>query len=305
MSRLKAKLASGEKTITAEITPPKGIGVKKLLQHAELVAPLVDAINLTDCQRALVKMSSLAASRVLIDHGFEPVLQLTCRDRNRIALQSDLMGAGALEIPNLLCLTGDPVKVGDHPDAKSVFELEAVGLMKLVGKLQAGRDDSGQKMNRASQFFIGGVVNPTQHAPTQLTRMKLKIEAGAQFFQTQANYDLDDFAAFLAEARKLPAKILGGVLVLHSYDIAAYIDANIPGIRIPPAILDRFKESRDPVQTGIDIAVETMLKIEPSCDGFHLMTVREEELIPKVLEAYRARAHAPNAALRSPSGSRS
>lgn len=300
MSRLRDKLTSGERVITAEITPPKGIGTKKLLKHAELVAPLVDAINLTDCQRALVKMSSLAASRVLLDHGFEPVLQLTCRDRNRIALQADLMGAGALGIENVLCLTGDPVKVGDHPDAKPVFEVESVGLMKLVGKLQAGRDDSGQKMNRPSQFFVGGVVNPTRHAPTQLARMRQKIEAGARFFQTQANYDLDDFAGFLEEARKLPAKILGGVLVLHSFEIASYIDQNIPGIRIPNGVLDRFRESKDQVQTGIDIAVETMLRIEPACDGFHLMTVREEELIPKVLEAYRARRNAPaNSSLRA------
>lgn len=287
MSRLKAKLASGEKTITAEITPPKGIGVKKLLQHAELVAPLVDAINLTDCQRALVKMSSLAASKVLLDNGVEPVFQLTCRDRNRIALQSDLMGAAALGIPNLLCLTGDPVKVGDHPDSKPVFEIESTQLLNLVGHLQNGRDRAGNKMNKATKFFVGAVVNPTlsQNAG-QFARMEKKIEGGASFFQTQANYDLEDFRAFLRESRRLGTKILAGILVLHSHEIAYYIHENIPGIRLPDAVLARFAKDPASEEIGIDFAVETMRYLEADCDGFHLMSVRNEEILPRVLERY-------------------
>jgi len=290
MSKLSAKLLQNQRVITAEITPPKGAGIKKLSRHAELLKPYVDAINITDCQRALVKMSSLAACRVLLDNDVEPVYQLTCRDRNGIALQSDLMGAQALGIPNVLCLTGDPVKVGDYTCAKSVFEVEAVGLLNLVGRLQGGKDASGNKMNAPTKFFVGAVVNPTVQALTgQLQRMQKKIDAGARFFQTQANYDLDDYYRFLTASRSLQTKVIAGVLILHSYEVAKYIHENIPGIRLPSILLDRFQSASHPEQVGIDFAVETMLKIESVSEGFHLMTVREEELIPKVLEAYHAR----------------
>jgi methylenetetrahydrofolate reductase (NADPH) len=283
---LKEKLHSGNLVITAEITPPKGAGIKKLVQNAALLGPLVDAINVTDCQRALVKMSSLAACRVLLDHGHEPVFQLTCRDRNTIAMQSDLKGASALGIPNLLCLTGDPVKVGDSPNSKSVFEIESVRMLEIVRELQNGRDASGEKMNAPTKFFTGAVVNPTVSNASQLKRMEKKREAGARFFQTQANYDLDDFHSFLVDTRKLGVKVLAGVLILHSKQIAHYIHENIPGIRMPESVLQRFDAAQDEVQFGVDYAVETMLKLREVCDGFHLMTIRMEQLIPQVLEAY-------------------
>jgi len=288
MGKLADKFAKNERVITAEISPPKGAGIKKLIKNAELLKPHVDAVNITDCQRALVKMSSLAACRILLDIGVEPVFQLTCRDRNGIALQSDLMGAGALQIPNVLCLTGDPVKVGDSPNSKSVFEVEAVGLLNILRKLQGGTDNSGQKMNAATKFFVGAVVNPTSKS-NQLDRMAKKIESGAKFFQTQANYDLDDFAAFLEQAKSMNTKILSGVLVLHSYEIASYINKEIPGITLPDSLLERFKNSTNAEETGIEFAVETMLRLDKLCQGFHLMTVRNEELIPKVLERYYAR----------------
>jgi methylenetetrahydrofolate reductase (NADPH) len=287
MSKLQEKLLSGRKVITAEITPPKGAGVKKFLKRASLLQPIVDALNVTDCQRALVRMSSLVASKVLIDSGVEPVFQLTCRDRNSIALQSDLMGAGALGIPNLLCLTGDPVKAGDCPQSKSVFEFEALGLLGLVQKLQQGRDQEGHKMNAPTKFFVGAVVNPSlRQAQGQLSRMEKKISQGARFFQTQANYDLEDFHGFLKETRTLDAKVIAGVLLLQSYDMAAYIHANIPGINIPDAVLERFRESPDAAQTGIDFAVETMRHLEDVCDGYHLMSIHAEDLLPKVWEQY-------------------
>ncbi len=288
MTRLSEKFQKGEFVFTAEISPPKGAGIKKLLKNAEILKPHVDAINITDCQRSLVKMSSMAACRVLMDIGVEPVFQLTCRDRNAIALQSDLMGAGALKIPNILCLTGDPVKVGDAPGSKSVFEVEATGLLNILKKLQAGTDNSGHKMNAPTKFFVGAVVNPTLKS-NQLDRMTKKIEGGAQFFQTQANYDPEDFASFLNEAKTLNTKILAGILVLHSYEIASYIHQEIPGISLPDSLLERFKNSSNHEETGIEFAVETMLRLKDLCQGFHLMTVRNEELIPKVLERYHAR----------------
>lgn len=287
MGILKEKLFSASLAITAEVTPPKGAGIKKLVNNAERLKPLVDAINITDCQRALVKMSSLAASRVLLDHEIEPVFQLTCRDRNRIALQSDLFGATALGIPNVLCLTGDPVKVGDCPDAKSVFELESTKLLKLAKKLGTGIDDSGAKTNAPTKLFLGSAINPTLKGNSnQLSRMASKIEAGAQFFQTQANYDLDDLKAFCIEAKKFNTKLLAGILILHSSEAAVYIHDNIPGIHLPEPILEQFKQSPNAQQTGIELAVKTMSYLSPHVDGFHLMSIRREDLIATVLETY-------------------
>lgn len=291
MGRLKDKLVSNQPVITAEITPPKGAGIKKLVKHANLLKPLVDALNITDCQRALVKLSSLAACRILLDHGIEPVFQLTCRDRNKIAIQADIMGAGALGIPNLLCLTGDPVKVGDCPDAKPVFELESTKLLQLAKRLQMGLDDAGHKLNAAPKLFLGSAINPTLDGNSnQISRMMKKMEAGASFFQTQANYDLEDFYRFSAEAKKLNTKLLAGVLILHSYESAKYIHDNIPGIHIPTSTLERFQRSANPTQTGIDLAVETMVQLKPVVDGFHVMSIRQEELIVQVLETYHGKA---------------
>jgi len=290
VSRLKEKLGQNKPVITAEIAPPKGAGLKKLLRHTELLAPHVDAINITDCQRALVKMSSLAASRVLLDHGAEPVLQLTCRDRNSIALQSDLMGASALGIRNLLCLTGDPVKVGDSRQSKSVFEVESLALLNIVQKLQSGRDQNDLKMNAPTQFFVGAVVNPSlDHGISQLQRMAKKVEAGAQFFQTQANYDLEGFKHFLNESKTLNTNIIAGILILPNAKVAKFIHENIPGIRMPDSIINRFfdaKNEKDELEVGIQIAVEMMRGLQTLCQGFHLMTIRQEELIPQVLERY-------------------
>lgn len=287
MGILKDKLISGIPVITAEITPPKGAGIKKLIKNALLLKPKVDALNITDCQRALVKMSSLAACRVLLDHGIEPVFQLTCRDRNRIALQADIMGAGALGIPNMLCLTGDPVKVGDCPEAKSVFELESVKLLQLANKLQRGTDDSGHKLNASPKLLLGSAINPTlKNNTNQILRMRKKIEAGASFFQTQANYDIEDFYQFAKEAKQLDTKVLAGILILHSYEAAQYIHDNIPGIQIPEAVLERFKNSNNPESTGVELAVDTMTRLKNVVDGFHVMSVRQEELIEQVLEKY-------------------
>lgn len=293
MGKLADKLASGQKVITAEIAPPKGPGIKRLLEHAALIGPKVDAINITDCQRALVKMSSLAACKVLLDAGHEPVLQLTCRDRNSIALQSDLMGAGALGIPNLLCLTGDPVKAGDCPQAKPVFEVESVRELEIVQKLQSGTDWNGEKMNKKTKFLVGAVVNPSQASAGQMARMEKKIAAGAQFFQTQANYDLDDFRNFIVDAKsRFQTKVLAGILLLHSKEVARYIHDNIPGIRIPDSVLAGFESAPNAEQYGIDFAVRTMLSLEDVCDGFHLMTIRTEELLPKIWDAYHEKRNA-------------
>jgi methylenetetrahydrofolate reductase (NADPH) len=284
MGQLQEKLAQHQRVITAEISPPKGAGVKKLKENIALLKPWVTAINVTDCQRALVRMASWAVCKILLDSGAEPVFQLTCRDRNSIALQSDL--------------TGDPVKVGDSPDSKSVFELESLKLLQLVSKLQKGRDSHELKMNAPTRFFVGAVVNPTLKGSNgQLERMKKKIGHGASFFQTQANYDIDDFASFLKSAQEFQVPVLAGILILHSAEVANYIRANLPGIQMPDEIAVQLNNSKDQEAEGIQIAVNSMLKLEHLCAGFHLMTIRQESLIPKVVEQYYAKSTLKNPSL--------
>lgn len=290
MGILQDRLSKRQRVITAEISPPKGAGTKKLRELISLISPHVTAINITDCQRAIVRMASWAACKIIMDCGTEPVLQVTCRDRNSIALQADLMGASALGIPNVLCLTGDPVKVGDHPDSRSVFEYESVKLLQTVSSLQKGRDAQNLKMNAPTRFFLGAVVNPTVKGSTgQIDRMKKKIAAGASFFQTQANYDTDDFCSFLKLTQDVNTPILAGILVLHSKEIAHFIHRNIPGIQLPPSILERMDVSSNPEAEGIEIAIESMLALKDLCAGFHVMTIRRESLIPKIVKGFHER----------------
>lgn len=288
MSLLKQKLKNQEPVLTAEISPPKGPGIKKLKENISLLKPWVTAINITDCQRSIVRMASWAPCKIILDQGSEPVFQVTCRDRNSIALQADLMGASALGIKNVLFLTGDPVKVGDSPSSKSVFELESVKLLELASKLESGKDGNDVKMNSPLRFFKGAVVNPTLlGSASQLDRMKKKVAAGASFFQTQANYDNDDFLRFLKECTSLKTPVLAGILILHSAEIAAYIRENIPGIQLPEEVVTRLKEASDPVEEGIQIAVESMNQLKSFCAGFHLMSIRQEHLIPQAIQQFQ------------------
>jgi len=290
MGLLKERLSAKEFVITAEVSPPKGAGIKKLIENVRLVGPHVTAINITDCQRSIVRMASWAACKIVLDLGVEPVLQVTCRDRNSIALQADLMGASGLGIPNVLCLTGDPVKVGDSPNSRPVFEVESTNLLRMASRLQMGRDNQNLKMNAPTRFFLGAVVNPTlKGAHGQYDRMIKKIESGASFFQTQANFEVEDFSSFLKLARNTNTPILAGILVLHSSDIAHFIHENIPGIQMPASILKRMVDATDSEKEGIEIAIETMLALKDDCAGFHLMTIRREHLIPEVVKGFYER----------------
>lgn len=285
MGLLRQKLENQEPVLTAEISPPKGPGTRKLKENIDQLKPWVTAINITDCQRSIVRMASWAACKIILDSGAEPVLQITGRDRNSIAIQADLMGSFALGIRNVLFLTGDPVKAGDSPNSKSVFELESLKLLELASLLEQGKDGSQLKMNSAARFFKGAVVNPSlANSTSQLERMKKKVHAGASFFQTQANYDTADFVNFLKESAPLNIPVLAGILILHSADIARYIHQNIPGIRLPQEIISRLDGASDPVKEGVQIAVESMKKLKDHCAGFHLMTIRQEHLIPQVIQ---------------------
>src|SRR4030043_2002341 len=228
----KDKLQAGKFLVTSEIGPPKGIETKILLEDAELIRSRVDAINVTDLQSSVMRLGSLAVCSLLKQKGYEPIFQVTCRDRNRLALQSDILSAAALGIENLLILTGDHPTLGDHPEAKPVFDLDSVQLLQVVGKLQEGVDMKGNKLEgQAPKFCMGAVVNPgADPLEPQIIKMEKKIEAGAEFFQTQAVYDVKVFENFLNKTRHLKTTVLGGIVLLKSAGMAKYMNKNVAGV---------------------------------------------------------------------------
>jgi 5,10-methylenetetrahydrofolate reductase len=283
---LRTALESGRFVVTSEVGPPKGIDVSEMLATAELLRGRVDALNVTDNQAAVMRLCTLAACVHLREHGHEPVYQLTCRDRNRIALQSDLLGAASFGINNVLALTGDHVVVGDHPEAKGVFDLESVQLLETMRALNAGTDLSGKELHGTPDFLAGAVVTPDSvPLRPQLAKFAKKIDAGARYFQTQAVYDADSFKRFMDVARRYNVRVLAGIVVLRSARMAAFMNKNIPGIRVPDGIIAQLEIAEDPVRTGIEIAARFIDDVRDSCDGVHIMAVGAEHLVPEVLDA--------------------
>ena len=283
MSLLKQQLASGRFVVTAEIAPPKGVDVSEALAKARALAG-VTAVNVTDNQGANMRMAPLALAALLVREGVEPILQLTCRDRNRMALQSDLLGAAGLGIENLLILSGDHVRFGDHPGAMSVFDLDSVQLLQVVGALEAGRDMAGKPLAGAPSFFAGAAATP-EAEPFELMFQKFdkKIEAGARFFQTQAVFDGIKLERFMAAARLHGVPILVGVLLLKNASMARFLNENIPGVRVPQVLIERLEEAEQPLEEGVAIAREMVGKARALCQGVHLMTLGCEERIPDIL----------------------
>lgn len=276
--------------VSAEIGPPKGTNVAELIEHIELLKDKVDALNVTDNQSSVMRISSLAVCRLILDHGGEPILQLTCRDRNRLALQSELLAAAVLGVRNVLCLTGDYVSVGDHPQAKPVFDLDSVQLLQVVGMLNQGKDMVGNELHGATDLFAGAVVTPeADPLEPQMIKFAKKVVAGAQFFQTQAVYDLDNFKRFMDRARQFDVKIMAGIVLLVSAGMAKYMNQNVPGIFVPDALIDEMaaapKEKR--LETGIRIAGRMIrrLREEKLCDGVHIMAIGKEAVVPEILRA--------------------
>lgn len=277
---LREKLEKGEFVITAELCPPKGPDISSFINKARLLKGTVDAVNVTDNQRAIMRMCALACAKILKDEGIEPILQVTCRDRNRIALQSDLLGAYSFGIYNILALTGDYVTEGDHPTAKPVFDLDSVLLIKAISGLNDGIDLGGKKLNSKTNFFIGAVVNPcAEPIEPHIVNFEKKINMGARFFQTQAIFDIEKFSRFMDYAKRFPVKILGGVLLIKSAKMARFLNENVPGVDVPKEILDRFEKSSDPIKTGIEIAKEQIRQLRALCHGVHIMTVGNEERV--------------------------
>ena len=282
-------LESGKFAVTAEIGPPKGTDIKEVLHHIEILKGKIDVANVTDNQAAVMRISSLAGCQLCLQNGLEPVLQMTCRDRNRIGLQADLLGASVLGIKTVLCLTGDHVNAGDHKQAKSVYDVESVQLLKIVNGMNNGFDMSGNELKGATDFYPGAVVTPESiPLEPQLVKFEKKVEAGAKFFQTQAIYDMDKFKDFMKYARQFPVKILAGIVVLKSAGMANFMNKNVPGITVPKDLIDELKAAgkEKASDTGINIAARHIrqLKEENICDGVHIMAIGAEDKVPLIME---------------------
>ena len=286
MQTLKQSLASGIFTITAEICPPKGTDTSDFIKKAQLLKGKIAAANVTDNQRAVMRLSSLACSVLLIREGIDPVFQMTCRDRNRIAMQSDIMGAWALGIKNILALSGDHVSFGDHRDAKAVFDLDSVQLVQVIKKLNNGTNMKDTPLKGGTGFFMGAVVAPEADPwEPEMIKFEKKIEAGARFFQTQAIYDMEKFHKFYEYAKKNDVKILGGILLLKSAKMAHFLNDNVPGVTVPKHFIDELEKSKDQLEKGIEIAARQIKELKGFCDGAHIMAIGQEESVIKIIEA--------------------
>jgi len=267
--------------------PPRGGEIKRTLEHAALLKDWVHAVNVTDGSRAVMRMSSLAVCRLLLDAGVEPVWQQACRDRNRIGLQADLLGAHALGIRNILCLTGDPVRAGDQPQARPVNELESVRLLQQVAAFNRGEDPvDGPLPDGPTDLFAGAAADPQSPSWSGLSsRIRRKQKAGARFVQTQMVMDEDCLKRFVDEiTAPLGLPVLAGVFLLKSAKNAAFINRVVPGACIPQSIIDRLAAASNPADEGITIAAEQVSRYAKTCQGVHLMAVKAEERIPRILE---------------------
>ncbi|MFH0826440.1 MAG: methylenetetrahydrofolate reductase [Candidatus Omnitrophota bacterium] len=281
------KILAGQFLLTSEIGPPKGIDTGRILEDAELIRSRVDAINVTDLQSSVMRLGSLAVCSLLKQKGFEPIFQVTCRDRNRLALQSDILSAASLGIENLLILTGDHPALGDHPEAKPVFDLDSVQLLQVVQRLQEGFDMKGNPLEGPSpKFLAGAVVNPgADPLEPQIIKMEQKIQAGAQFFQTQAIYDVKIFENFLSKVKHLKVPILGGIVLLKSAGMARYMNKNVAGVSVPEHLIKEMEETKDKSGQSVAIAARLIKELKPMCQGVHIMPIGWDKKVPLVLDA--------------------
>jgi len=289
-SLFKEKLNSDGFLVTTEIGPPKGADVSEMVHHIDLLKDKVDAINITDHQSSVMRFPSLGGCLLVKERGGEPIIQITCRDRNRLALQADLLLAYSRDIKNVLCLTGDSVDVGDHKEAKPVFDLDSVQLLKMAREMESGKDIGGNELKGAPQFCLGASVHPeADFIEPQLIKFEKKVVAGAQFFQTQGIFDLESLRRFMQYASQFNVKILAGIIVLASARMARYMNDNVPGIIVSQAIIDELAgvEKGKGLQKGIEIAARFIKTIreENLCHGVHIMAVGNEGIVPDILEA--------------------
>lgn len=286
MPTLREKLSQGKFVITAELGPPKGVDVTRTLAEARAMGP-VDAMNVTDLQGGVMKLGSIALSRLLTEEGIEPVFQLTAASRNRLAVQSDLLSAYVLGIRNVLLLGGDPPKVGDHPDAKPVYDLDTMGLFQAAKSLKEGKDLAGKELEGAPKdLFIGGAANPVvDDLETERQKTMKKIELGCEFFQTQAVFEPPLYEKFLQKIGDVKRPFLIGVIVLKSAKMAQFMNDHIPGIRVPESLIKEIDAASDKRKKAVEIAARLIKALKPMAQGFHIMPIGWGDLIPEILEA--------------------
>lgn len=288
-SLFEEKLSSGKFLITTEIGPPKGVDISEMIHHIKLFKDKIDAVNITDHQSSVMRFPSLGGCLLVKERGGEPILQMTCRDRNRLALQADLLFAHSRGINNVLCLTGDSIDVGDHKEAKPVFDLDSVQLLRMIRIMESGTDIAGNDMKGAPVFCSGATVHPeADFIEPQLVKFEKKCSAGAKFFQTQGIFSLESLRMFMQYASQFDVIILAGIIVLSSAGMARYMNKFVPGIIVPQNVIDELAsvEKGKGLQKGIEIAAQMIktIKEENICHGVHVMAVGNEGIVPDILE---------------------
>jgi 5,10-methylenetetrahydrofolate reductase len=283
---LREKIASGHFVVTCEVGPPKGVDIEEMKENAELVREKVDAANVTDIQSSVMKLGSLTSCSLLKQWGLEPIFQMTCRDRNRLALESDLLNAHVMGLENVLCLTGDHVALGDHLDAKPVFDLDSVSLLAAATGLEQGVDLGGNELKGTPSFFLGATVTPAaEPLEPQIIKMEKKVKAGAQFFQTQAMYEPEKFEAFIKAVKYLNVPVLVGIVVLRSVGMARFMNKNVAGITVPESLIEEMAEAEDKAKKSIEIAARLIDEMKGMCQGTHIMAINMEDRVPAIVDA--------------------
>ncbi len=290
VSSFRKALESGKFVVTSEVAPPKGTNIDKMIHHIELLKDKVDAMNITDHQSSVMRFPSLGGALLVKEMGGEPILQMTCRDRNRLALQADLLFASSRGINNVLCLTGDSVILGDHKEAKGVFDLDSSQLLETIRRLERGKDLGGNDLDGGISFCAGAIVTPEANPiEPQIIKFEKKVDAGAEFIQTQAVYDLDNFKNFMDYARQFPVKILAGVILLTSAPMARFMNKNVAGVFVPQELIDEMDGAPKgrKLEKGVEIAGRMIKRIwdDKMCDGVHIMAIGREELVPDIMSA--------------------
>ena len=280
---------NGQFVVTAEVGPPKGIHMEHLVEEAKEYLSGITAVNVTDNQSSVMRMGSLPACVKLKNAGLTPILQLTCRDRNRIALQSELLGAAALGIDNILCLTGDHTRMGDHPGAKPVFDLDSVSLLHTVCQLEKGVDLGGNALvGEPPKFAKGAVVSPcSDSVDAQLAKMERKVMAGAEYFQTQAVFDSEKFISFMEKAKQFGKPVQLGVIIPKSAGMAKFMNNNVAGVHVPQWMIDELAADKEKAKagiTGVELAAKVIKECRPYCQGLHIMALGWEAKVPELLK---------------------
>jgi 5,10-methylenetetrahydrofolate reductase len=290
VSAFKEALSSGRFVVTCEVAPGKGTNLEKMSHHIELLKDKVDAMNVTDHQSSVMRYPSLGGALLIKEMGGEPILQMTCRDRNRLALQADLLFAASRGVHNVLCLTGDSVLLGDHKQAKGVFDIDSSQLLGALRGMEKGKDMAGNELDGGVAFCAGAIVTPeADPLEPQLIKFEKKIEAGAEFIQTQAVYDLENFKRFMDYARQFPIKLLAGIILLTSAPMARFMNKNVAGVNVPQTLIDEMASAPKggAVAKGIEIAGRMIrrIRVEGLCDGVHIMAIGKEEKVPEIMAA--------------------